>query len=132
MFSFLQFRSITPSTERQETRRPPPPVLISHFPWLDITSLSFTPVPPRSNFFISGPHLQPGCCCFLQDNILFFFLHVSTFQVQILDKKLDLSNVQSRCGSKDNLKHVPGGGNVSRSIREWSFLQAAGLKLLLK
>ncbi|KAM7370401.1 hypothetical protein PAMP_009954 [Pampus punctatissimus] len=34
------------------------------------------------------------------------------FQVQILDQKLDLSNVQSRCGSKDNIKHVPGGGNV--------------------
>lgn len=32
--------------------------------------------------------------------------------MQILDKKLDLSSVQSRCGSKDNIKHVPGGGNV--------------------
>uniref|UniRef100_A0A8D0RF48 Microtubule-associated protein n=1 Tax=Sus scrofa TaxID=9823 RepID=A0A8D0RF48_PIG len=26
---------------------------------------------------------------------------------------LDLSNVQSKCGSKDNIKHVPGGGSVS-------------------
>lgn len=34
-------------------------------------------------------------------------------QVQILDKKLDLTNVQSRCGSKDNIKHTPGGGKVS-------------------
>lgn len=52
-------------------------------------------------------------CCFCR--ITVFFPHVSTFQVQILDKKLDLSNVQSRCGSKDNIKHVPGGGNVSRT-----------------
>ncbi|KAK7808446.1 hypothetical protein U0070_019703, partial [Myodes glareolus] len=33
--------------------------------------------------------------------------------VQIINKKLDLSNVQSKCGSKDNIKHVPGGGSVS-------------------
>ncbi|GAB1296946.1 Microtubule-associated protein [Apodemus speciosus] len=32
--------------------------------------------------------------------------------VQIINKKLDLSNVQSKCGSKDNIKHVPGGGSV--------------------
>ncbi|KAB1264768.1 Microtubule-associated protein tau [Camelus dromedarius] len=31
--------------------------------------------------------------------------------VQIINKKLDLSNVQSKCGSKDNIKHVPGGGS---------------------
>lgn len=60
----------------------------------------------------SGPRLQRCCCCFLHYNT--FLSHVSTFQVQILNQKLDLSNVQSRCGSKDNLKHVPGGGNVSR------------------
>lgn len=34
-------------------------------------------------------------------------------QVKILDQKVDYSNVQSKCGSKDNMKHVPGGGNVS-------------------
>lgn len=34
-------------------------------------------------------------------------------QVQILDKKLELGNVQARCGSKDNIKHTPGGGKVS-------------------
>ncbi|ELW47802.1 Microtubule-associated protein tau [Tupaia chinensis] len=33
-------------------------------------------------------------------------------KVQIINKKLDLSNVQSKCGSKDNIKHVPGGGSV--------------------
>lgn len=34
-------------------------------------------------------------------------------QVQILDQKVDFSNVQSKCGSKANLKYMPGGGNVS-------------------
>ncbi|XP_008332922.1 microtubule-associated protein tau isoform X4 [Cynoglossus semilaevis] len=33
-------------------------------------------------------------------------------KVQIVHKKLDFSHVTSRCGSKDNIKHVPGGGNV--------------------
>lgn len=56
-----------------------------------------------------------------------FFPHVSTFQVQILDQKLDLSSVQSRCGSKDNIKHVPGGGNVSKR----RVLTAGGPGLLL-
>lgn len=36
------------------------------------------------------------------------------FQVKILDQKVNYSNVQSKCGSKDNMKHVPGGGNVSK------------------
>lgn len=29
-------------------------------------------------------------------------------QVQIVNKKLDLSNVTSKCGSKDNICHKPG------------------------
>nr|XP_043878876.1 microtubule-associated protein 4-like isoform X6 [Solea senegalensis] len=33
-------------------------------------------------------------------------------KVQIVHKKLDFSHITSRCGSKDNIKHVPGGGNV--------------------
>ncbi|XP_032876199.1 microtubule-associated protein 4 isoform X3 [Amblyraja radiata] len=33
-------------------------------------------------------------------------------KVQILNKKVDYSHVQSKCGSKDNIKHMPGGGNV--------------------
>ncbi|XP_043543920.1 microtubule-associated protein 4-like isoform X2 [Chiloscyllium plagiosum] len=33
-------------------------------------------------------------------------------KVQIVNKKIDYSHVQSKCGSKDNIKHVPGGGNV--------------------
>lgn len=41
-----------------------------------------------------------------------FYFSSHALQVQILDKKLDLSNVQARCGSKDNIKHTPGGGKV--------------------
>ncbi|KAM9417301.1 uncharacterized protein ACWYII_023424 isoform 20-T20 [Salvelinus alpinus] len=33
-------------------------------------------------------------------------------KVQIVSKKLDFSHVTSRLGSKDNIKHVPGGGKV--------------------
>lgn len=35
------------------------------------------------------------------------------FQVKILEQRVDYSNVHSKCGSKGNIKHVPGGGNVS-------------------
>ncbi|XP_034743545.1 microtubule-associated protein 4 isoform X5 [Etheostoma cragini] len=33
-------------------------------------------------------------------------------RVQILHKKVDLSKVTSKCGSKDNIKYKPGGGDV--------------------
>ncbi|KAG9349759.1 hypothetical protein JZ751_028207 [Albula glossodonta] len=33
-------------------------------------------------------------------------------QVQIQTKKIDLSHVTSKCGSLDNIRHRPGGGNV--------------------
>ncbi|XP_061109981.1 microtubule-associated protein 4-like isoform X1 [Conger conger] len=33
-------------------------------------------------------------------------------KVQIVNKKADFSHITSRCGSKDNMKHVPGGGNI--------------------
>ncbi|XP_069066939.1 microtubule-associated protein 4 isoform X7 [Pleurodeles waltl] len=36
----------------------------------------------------------------------------SNGRVQIVSKKVNYSHVQSKCGSKDNIKHVPGGGNV--------------------
>lgn len=57
----------------------------------------------------------------LQFYFFFFFFLFSyylpftsvLFQVKILEQKLDYKNVQSKCGSKDNIKHVPGGGNVS-------------------
>lgn len=44
--------------------------------------------------------------------MLFFFCSL-TLQVQIVSKKVSYSHIQSKCGSKDNIKHVPGGGNVS-------------------
>ncbi|KFP26224.1 Microtubule-associated protein 2, partial [Phaethon lepturus] len=37
--------------------------------------------------------------------------------VRILNKKIDFSDIQSRCGSRDNIKHSAGGGNVSRGGR---------------
>uniref|UniRef100_A0A8I3ZZJ0 Microtubule-associated protein n=1 Tax=Callithrix jacchus TaxID=9483 RepID=A0A8I3ZZJ0_CALJA len=33
-------------------------------------------------------------------------------KVQMVSKKVSYSHIQSKCGSKDNIKHVPGGGNV--------------------
>ncbi|TWW82092.1 Microtubule-associated protein tau [Takifugu flavidus] len=36
----------------------------------------------------------------------------TTEKVQIVHKKIDLSNVTSKCGSKVNIHHKPGGGNV--------------------
>uniref|UniRef100_A0A3Q3VMH1 Microtubule-associated protein n=1 Tax=Mola mola TaxID=94237 RepID=A0A3Q3VMH1_MOLML len=33
-------------------------------------------------------------------------------QVHIVSKKLDVSNVTSKCGSKDNIHHIPGGGQL--------------------
>ncbi|XP_073086617.1 microtubule-associated protein 4 isoform X4 [Manis javanica] len=33
-------------------------------------------------------------------------------KVQIVSKKVNYSHIQSKCGSKDNIKHVPGGGSV--------------------
>lgn len=41
----------------------------------------------------------------LFDNWLYLFLML---QVQIVHKKIDLSNVQSKCGSKVNIHHKPG------------------------
>ncbi|NWW80753.1 MTAP2 protein, partial [Climacteris rufus] len=36
--------------------------------------------------------------------------------VRILNKKIDFSDIQSRCGSRDNIKHSAGGGNVSSMV----------------
>ncbi|XP_072269159.1 uncharacterized protein [Pyxicephalus adspersus] len=41
----------------------------------------------------------------------------SNGKVQIVSKKANYSHVQSKCGSKDNIKHVPGGGNVTNSTK---------------
>ncbi|XP_040287316.1 uncharacterized protein LOC121000766 isoform X2 [Bufo bufo] len=41
----------------------------------------------------------------------------SNGKVQIVNKKVNYSHVQSKCGSKDNIKHVPGGGNVTSAAK---------------
>nr|XP_014431310.1 microtubule-associated protein 4 isoform X3 [Pelodiscus sinensis] len=41
-------------------------------------------------------------------------------KVQIVSKKANYSHVQSKCGSKDNIKHVPGGGNVPNAPKPTS------------
>ncbi|XP_075683954.1 microtubule-associated protein 4 isoform X3 [Rhinoderma darwinii] len=41
----------------------------------------------------------------------------SNGKVQIVSKKLNYGHVQSKCGSKDNIKHVPGGGNVTNAAK---------------
>lgn len=66
---------------------------------------AWTPCLPVS---VTSP--LPLCC----------FLCSLTLQVQIVSKKLNYSHVQSKCGSKDNIKHVPGGGNVSISVDTWA------------
>ncbi|NXR97652.1 MTAP2 protein, partial [Oxylabes madagascariensis] len=42
--------------------------------------------------------------------------------VRILNKKIDFSDIQSRCGSRDNIKHSAGGGNVSSMDTSSHFL----------
>ncbi|XP_031759678.1 uncharacterized protein map4 isoform X4 [Xenopus tropicalis] len=41
----------------------------------------------------------------------------SNGKVQIVSKRVNYSHVQSKCGSKDNIKHVPGGGNVTNAAK---------------
>ncbi|XP_063780635.1 microtubule-associated protein 4 isoform X2 [Pseudophryne corroboree] len=41
----------------------------------------------------------------------------SNGKVQIVSKKVNYAHVQSKCGSKDNIKHVPGGGNVTNAAK---------------
>lgn len=64
-----------------------------------------------------SPGLQPGSECVCAGRHVWVWCVTHPFfwlsKVQIINKKLDLSNVQSKCGSKDNIKHVPGGGSVS-------------------
>ncbi|KAK7123278.1 hypothetical protein R3I93_021633 [Phoxinus phoxinus] len=42
-------------------------------------------------------------------------------KVQILTKKVDLSKVTSKCGSKSNIKHKPGGGEVKIESHKVNF-----------
>uniref|UniRef100_A0A3P8RTP2 Microtubule-associated protein n=1 Tax=Amphiprion percula TaxID=161767 RepID=A0A3P8RTP2_AMPPE len=52
-----------------------------------------------------------------------------TSKVQILNKKVDLSKVTSKCGSKDNIKHKPGGGDVKIESHKMSFREKAQSKV---
>ncbi|XP_064410652.1 microtubule-associated protein 4 isoform X5 [Latimeria chalumnae] len=47
-------------------------------------------------------------------------------KVQIVSKKVNYSHVQSKCGSKDNIKHVPGGGNVQKPATTTSRTKSPG------
>ncbi len=65
------------------------------------------------------------------------------WQVQILNKKVDLSKVTSKCGSKDNIKHKPGELQIlfspitlfntwwSKSCVGWSYLYVHQVDSLL-
>ncbi|NXE65701.1 MTAP2 protein, partial [Calcarius ornatus] len=54
--------------------------------------------------------------------------------VRILNKKIDFSDIQSRCGSRDNIKHSAGGGNVSMHshflLHHFSFLMCVSFSSL--
>ncbi|XP_078140686.1 microtubule-associated protein tau [Centroberyx gerrardi] len=50
------------------------------------------------------------------------FQTAETPEVQIVHKKLDLSNVTSKCGSKDNIHHKPGGGKVEIKSEKLDFV----------
>nr|XP_015209651.1 PREDICTED: microtubule-associated protein 4-like isoform X4 [Lepisosteus oculatus] len=49
--------------------------------------------------------------------------------IQILNKKVDLSKVTSKCGSKANIKHKPGGGEVKIETHKVSFKEKAQSKV---
>uniref|UniRef100_A0A3Q3MY48 Microtubule-associated protein n=1 Tax=Mastacembelus armatus TaxID=205130 RepID=A0A3Q3MY48_9TELE len=50
-------------------------------------------------------------------------------QVQIQNKKIDLSHVTSKCGSLDNIHHRPGGGNVRIESVKLDFKDKAQAKI---
>lgn len=50
-------------------------------------------------------------------------------KVQITNKKVDLSKVASKCGSKDNIKHKPGGGEVKIDSHKVNFKDKAQPKV---
>lgn len=49
--------------------------------------------------------------------------------MQILNKKVDLSKVTSRCGSKDNIKHKPGVGVAKIESLKVSFREKTQSKV---
>uniref|UniRef100_F1MAZ3 Microtubule-associated protein n=1 Tax=Bos taurus TaxID=9913 RepID=F1MAZ3_BOVIN len=52
-----------------------------------------------------------------------------TGKVQIVSKKVSYSHIQSKCGSKDNIKHVPGGGDVKIESQKLNFKEKAQAKV---
>ncbi|KAM9417302.1 uncharacterized protein ACWYII_023424 isoform 21-T21 [Salvelinus alpinus] len=50
-------------------------------------------------------------------------------KVQILNKKVDLSKVTSKCGSKANIKHKPGGGDVKTESQKVNYKDQAKSKV---
>lgn len=50
-------------------------------------------------------------------------------KVQITNKKVDLSKVTSKCGSKDNIKHKPGGGDLKIESHKMNFKDKAQSKV---
>ena len=62
---------------------------------------------------------------------------LSRVQVKISTHKIDLSNVTSKCGSKDNIQHTPRGGEkkvdrhfLSSSIAYFACLRKLSLNVL--
>lgn len=53
----------------------------------------------------------------------------SEAKVQILNKKVDLSKVTSKCGSKANIKHKPGGGDVKSESQKVNYKDQAKSKV---
>lgn len=85
--------------------------LIATFPHFSLHHA--TPLKP-----LASCHLLP-----VSFSALFYHLRLpgSLPQVQIVHKKIDVSTVQSKCGSKENLKHVPGGGAVSDALSPYRY-----------
>ncbi|MBN3300413.1 DHX30 helicase, partial [Amia calva] len=54
---------------------------------------------------------------------------VRVCEVQILNKKVDLSKITSKCGSKANIKHKPGGGEVKIETHKVNFKDKAQSKV---
>ncbi|XP_068415132.1 microtubule-associated protein 4 isoform X5 [Eschrichtius robustus] len=50
-------------------------------------------------------------------------------KVQIQNKKVDISKVSSKCGSKANIKHKPGGGDVKIESQKLNFKEKAQAKV---
>lgn len=69
--------------------------------------------------------------CFLDPYFFYVFWYLCllfpAFQVQIQNKKIDLSHVTSKCGSLDNIHHRPGNRKQSRcwfGVSNLGFLQS--------